>query len=158
MPLFSLSSLALTQGVHEFHVWELVPERPFASLHVMIAADADAARTLERVKAILHAHRIHSSTIQLEVARARADAAAADDTTRQIASEAANGGEAKRAEVAVPVAAKAEHKQWEEEEGEVKDEEEAVSEEAACMEPLCGAGDCKNFCCEGERAKLLRPR
>lgn len=54
------------EGMHELHVWQLVDGLSIASVHVVVARAAVLEATVQAVKAVLHRHGIHSSTIQPE--------------------------------------------------------------------------------------------
>ncbi|CEO95057.1 unnamed protein product (mitochondrion) [Plasmodiophora brassicae] len=59
--------------VHELHIWALTSSKFVASVHVCIGADADFGVICDRLKFMLHAFDIHSSTIQPERLQPGAD-------------------------------------------------------------------------------------
>lgn len=50
--------------VHDLHVWTLVPGKDMATAH--LTADADSARVLDDARAVLTAHGLDHSTVQVE--------------------------------------------------------------------------------------------
>lgn len=52
--------------VHEFHIWSLKAETRIASLHVRVESRKRVKKTLQSIKTILHNHKIHSSSVQIE--------------------------------------------------------------------------------------------
>ena len=52
--------------MHELHIWQLVDGLIIASVHVVVSASANWSQVMKRIKTVLHAHGVHSATIQPE--------------------------------------------------------------------------------------------
>lgn len=61
-----LSSVGGVLSVHDLHVWRLIESINVCSVHVAIEEGVDFSVVIEQLRAILHEHDIHSSTIQPE--------------------------------------------------------------------------------------------
>ncbi|AKS30788.1 cation diffusion facilitator family transporter [Mycolicibacterium goodii] len=58
-------------GVHDLHVWTLVPGKDMVTAH--LTSDADTARVLDDAKAVLTAHGLEHATVQVEPPDAAGD-------------------------------------------------------------------------------------
>lgn len=58
-------------GVHDLHVWTLVPGKDMVTAH--LTSSADAARVLDEAKAVLTAHGLEHATVQVEPPDAAGD-------------------------------------------------------------------------------------
>ncbi|KAL1923711.1 uncharacterized protein VTP21DRAFT_8691 [Calcarisporiella thermophila] len=56
-------------SVHELHIWQLSDTKVVASVHILIASGSDYMRVAARIRRILHAYGVHSTTIQPEYVR-----------------------------------------------------------------------------------------
>ena len=78
-------ALANVKDIHEFHVWQLSDWKTIASVHVILNSNVNEQSYMEisnHIKKILHAHKIHSTTVQIEVQDdERRTADREDDTT-----------------------------------------------------------------------------
>lgn len=62
-----LLALEGVESVHDLHLWELTPQSPVASLHVVVATGAVATEVQQRVQSYLRdEHKISHATVQLE--------------------------------------------------------------------------------------------
>ncbi|WP_233266463.1 cation diffusion facilitator family transporter [Cobetia sp. L2A1] len=62
-----LLALEGVESVHDLHLWELTPQSPVASLHVVVATGAVATEVQQRVQTYLRdEHKISHATVQLE--------------------------------------------------------------------------------------------
>ncbi|BEJ15897.1 hypothetical protein CspHIS471_0505020 [Cutaneotrichosporon sp. HIS471] len=62
----SINSVDGVVSVHDLHVWQLSETTTVASVHVMIEPDKDYMEVANNIRKELHAHGIHSVTIQPE--------------------------------------------------------------------------------------------
>lgn len=53
-------------SVHELHIWQLSESTVVASVHVMIVPGAEYMEVANGIRGVMHAHGIHSVTIQPE--------------------------------------------------------------------------------------------
>ncbi|CAG8589411.1 1234_t:CDS:2 [Funneliformis mosseae] len=53
-------------SVHELHIWQLSDTKRIGSVHVLLTPSADYMEIAGNIRKLLHAHGIHSSTIQPE--------------------------------------------------------------------------------------------
>jgi len=63
--------LALVKDMHELHVWQLSDRKTVASVHVILHAHVNQTEYMDistTIKNVLHRHKVHNTTIQLEIA------------------------------------------------------------------------------------------
>jgi len=63
-----LMAIDSVEEIHEFHLWSLTNHIVIASLHARLHANSlgESDRVISQIKAVLHKHNIHSSSIQPE--------------------------------------------------------------------------------------------
>ncbi|CAE6469960.1 unnamed protein product [Rhizoctonia solani] len=66
-------------AVHELHVWQLSEAKSVASVHVRVARPMEFMAIAARVRGVLHAFGVHSSTIQPEYAEVGVSAHASEE-------------------------------------------------------------------------------
>ncbi|CAE6426766.1 unnamed protein product [Rhizoctonia solani] len=69
-------------AVHELHVWQLSEAKSVASVHVRVAHPTEFMAIAARVRGVLHAFGVHSSTIQPEYAEVAVSAHASEEELR----------------------------------------------------------------------------
>ncbi|KAH7344959.1 cation efflux protein [Rhizoctonia solani] len=69
-------------AVHELHVWQLSEAKSVASVHVRVARPMEFMAIAARVRGVLHAFGVHSSTIQPEYAEVGVSAHASEEELR----------------------------------------------------------------------------
>ncbi|CAE6435125.1 unnamed protein product [Rhizoctonia solani] len=69
-------------AVHELHVWQLSEAKSVASVHVRVARPMEFMAIAARVRGVLHAFGVHSSTIQPEYAEVSVSAHASEEELR----------------------------------------------------------------------------
>ncbi|CAE6423044.1 unnamed protein product [Rhizoctonia solani] len=70
-------------AVHELHVWQLSEAKSVASVHVRVAHPTEFMAIAARVRGVLHAFGVHSSTIQPEYAAVAVSEHASEEELRE---------------------------------------------------------------------------